>query len=96
MADENIPKVELNYDPQTKAKNAVVEYFNSRVHRADDAIIGVENVYVVWFAFTLGNWKCLLSTSVPDGMYYECTYNREKKEMYLDAYKKFDNISIPD
>jgi len=24
-------------------------------------------------------------------MYYELTYNGDKKELYLDAYKKFEN-----
>jgi hypothetical protein len=27
-------------------------------------------------------------------MYYECTYNGDKNEMYLDAYKKFENKKI--
>ena len=34
--------------------------------------------------------------SVPDGMYYELTYNGDKHEWYLDAYKKFENRCIPD
>jgi len=38
----------------------------------------------------------LLSTDLPDGMYYEVTYNGEKKETYVDAYKKFENRVIPD
>lgn len=29
-----------------------------------------------------------------DGIYYEVTYNGDKKEVYLDAYKKFDNQKI--
>jgi hypothetical protein len=28
-------------------------------------------------------------------MYYEITYNGDKKEFYLDAYKKFENQCIP-
>ena len=39
----------------------------------------------------LQNHKALLSTTLPDGMYYEITYNGDKKEAYLDAYKKFEN-----
>lgn len=51
-------------------------------------------VYTVWKAKILQNWKYLLSTTLPDGMYYELTYNGDKGEWYLDAYKKFDNQCI--
>lgn len=51
-------------------------------------------VFVVWSCKTLQNYKALLSTTLPDGMYYECTYNGDKNEMYLDAYKKFENKRI--
>lgn len=36
-----------------------------------------------------------MSTDLHDGMYYELTYNGDKKEWYLDAYKKFENRCIP-
>jgi hypothetical protein len=54
-------------------------------------------VYVVWSCKTLQNNKALLSTSLTDGMYYELTYNGDEKELYFDAYKKFENqcIEIP-
>ena len=51
-------------------------------------------VYTVWKAKVLQNWKYLLSTTLPDGMYYELTFNGDKGEWYLDAYKKFDNQCI--
>ncbi|WP_293969133.1 DUF6275 family protein [uncultured Ruminococcus sp.] len=51
-------------------------------------------VFVVWSCKTLQNYKALISTTLPDGMYYECTYNGDKNEMYLDAYKKFENKKI--
>lgn len=51
-------------------------------------------VYVVWFCYILGGWKCLVSTTLPDGMYYEVTYNKDNGSIYLDAYKKFDNVEI--
>lgn len=79
-----------------KAKQAVVDYFNSRVDTTNNVAITSDDVYVVWFCKTLQNWKALLSTAVPDGMYYELTYNGDKKELYLDAYKKWENKCVPD
>ena len=52
-------------------------------------------VFVVWQCYILGYAKWLLSTTLPDGMYYELTYNKIKNEFYLDAYKKFENRHIP-
>lgn len=49
------------------------------------------DVFVVWSCKTLQNNKALLSTTLTDGMYYEITYNGDKGEAYLDAYKKFEN-----
>lgn len=52
------------------------------------------NVFVVWSCKTLQNSKALLSTDLKDGMYYELTINGDKKEIYFDAYKKFENKCI--
>ena len=52
------------------------------------------DVYVVWVCKTLQNNKALLSTTLPDGMYFEVTYNGDKQEMYLDAYRKLENRCI--
>lgn len=48
----------------------------------------------LWQCYILGNAKWLLSTTLPDGMYYEVAYNKIKDEFYLDAYKKFENRRI--
>lgn len=79
-----------------KAKRLVVNYYNSRVETTDDFEITEENVFIVWFCKTLQNWKALVSTTVSDGMYYEVTYNGDKQETYLDAYKKWENVRIVD
>lgn len=76
------------------AKKAVADYFNSHKEIADEGRLTPEDVYVVWLCKTLQNNKALLSTTVWDGMYYEVTYNGDKNEMYLDAYKKWDNKCI--
>ena len=76
------------------AINSVVEYFNEHVDVTNRKALAAEDVYVVWCCKTLGNNKALLSTVVPDGMYYEITYNGAKGEMYCDAYKKWENKCI--
>ena len=53
--------------------------------------MGKEDVFIVWYCKTLQNHKALLSTTLYDGMYYEFTYNGDKDEAYLDAYKKWEN-----
>lgn len=79
-----------------KAKRVVVDYFNNRVDRKDNLLIDEDDVFIVWFSKTLQNWKAMVSTTISDGMYYEVTYNGDKKETYLDAYKKFENKRIVD
>lgn len=79
-----------------KAKRLVVEYYNSHVDVTDGFKISENQVYIVWFSKTLQNWKALVSTTVPDGRYYEVTYNGDKKETYVDVYKKWDNVRVPD
>ena len=76
---------------QEFCKEKVVEYFNARVEKTDNTKITKDDVFVVWYCKTLQNAKALLSTTVSDGMYYELTYNGDKKELYLDADKKWEN-----
>lgn len=74
-------------------KAKVVDYFNQKKEKTDTAAeMKKEDVYVVWYCKTLQNHKALLSTPVSDGMYYELTYNGDKRELYFDAYKKWENI----
>lgn len=80
-----------------RAKKLVFEYAKSKMEITDTHVtFDPSMVYIVWFSKTLQNWKALLSTTLPDGMYYEVTYNGDKREAYIDAYKKFDNISVAD
>lgn len=79
---------------QEECKQLVVDYYNKRVDVTDKKKITKDDVYVVWFCKTLQNHKALLSTTVSDGMYYEVTFNGDKDEYYLDAYKKWENVSI--
>lgn len=83
-------------DYQKIARKIVLNYANEHLDKTDNVQITLDNVFIVWFCKTLQNWKALVSTTLPDGMYYEVTYNGNNKEIYLDAYKKFENRKIDD
>ena len=72
-------------------KKTIVNYFNNRTDKFE---ITENDVFIVWSVKVLQNNKALVSTTVSDGMYYELTYNGDKKELYLDAYKKWENKCI--
>lgn len=74
------------------SKDLVKDYTRRHLDPTDE--VKEFEVYVVWYSKTLQNAKALLSTSLPDGMYYEVTYNGNKDEIYFDAYKKFENLKV--
>ena len=79
---------------QEKARKIVMDYFNENICADDVEKITMNDVYVVWFSKTLQNWKAMVSTTIPDGRYYEVTHNGNKNETYLDVYKKQENKTI--
>ena len=79
-----------------RARELVMKYFNDHVDVTDGVQITMDDVYVVWFCKTLQNWKALVSTTVPDGKYYEVTRSGDKDEIYVDVYVKLDNWAVMD
>lgn len=77
-----------------KALSIVDDYIYEHLDKSDS--LPIYDKYVVWQCKTLQNWKWLISSTLCDGMYYEVTYNGDKHEFYLDAYKKFENRCIKD
>ena len=75
-----------------KALKIVEDYIREHLDKSDSEVHF--DVYTVWKAKILQNWKYLISSTLPDGMYYELTYNGDKAEWYLDAYKKFENVVL--
>lgn len=73
-------------------KETIVNYFNNKAEITDNKKITEEDVFIVWSCKTLQNNKAMVSTTISDGMYYELTYNGDKQELYLDAYKKWENV----
>lgn len=77
-----------------RAQMIVLDYINKHLDKSDN--ITDFGVYTVWKCKALQNWKFLISSTLLDGMYYELTFNGDKSEWYLDAYKKFENQVIPE
>jgi hypothetical protein len=81
---------------QDRARQIVVDYYNQQLLEIGEEL-HISQVYVVWFTKALQNWKAMVATDVEsDGMYFEVTYNGDKQEAYLNAYKKISNEVIPD
>ena len=77
-----------------KVLELVKDYIIRHLDKSDE--MPQFEVYIVWKCKVLQNWKYLCASTLPDGMYYEMTYNGDKKEWYFDAYKKFENVCISD
>ena len=70
----------------------VSDYIKEHLDKSDK--IPEFEVYTVWKCKVLQNWKYLCASTLPDGMYYELTYDGDKNRWYLDAYKKFENVVL--
>lgn len=86
--------IDLNLEKDCDALKIVGNYIWEHLDKSDAE--PTFELYTVWKAKILQNWKYLISSTLNDGMYYELTYNGDKREWYLDAYKKFENRRIPD
>lgn len=83
-------------DPQERAKDLVgqVSRYSGPYSKTFE-----RDIRTVWFSKTLQNWKGLfieIRDGKPTEIYYEVTYNGDKKETYVDVYKKLANHCVPD
>lgn len=84
-----------NSDFEKLCLKVVRDYTNEHMDKTDNfPEINEDDVFVVWSCKTLQNNKALVSTTIPNGMYYEITHNGDKNETYVDAYKKWENFAI--
>lgn len=84
------------YPPRDEmARDIVHSYIIDHLDKSDPKPAPFDT-YIVWKCKTLQNWKWLLASTLPDSMYYELTYNGDKHEYYLDAYRKVQNVVVPE
>lgn len=74
----------------TQAKTYVIENYNA--HHDDE--LGIEDVYILWFAKVVSNWKALVASPQARGMIWMVTNNAPRQEVYIEIYKKLNNIKV--
>ncbi len=78
------------------ARDITFNHIKARLEKTGTHVtFSKDEVYVVWFAFILGHWKALISTSLPDGRYYEVT-RKPTHEVFIDTYIKIVNTEYLD
>lgn len=93
MAD-NLKGIPFSSEDEGKDIPQLVKHIVLDQARALGEPLEISDIYVVWFAFVLGNWKALCSTTSPDGRYYEVTYSAERGIGFVDTYRKTHNIEF--
>lgn len=80
-----------------KAQELVYEHVKKRLEPTDAHVnFSLDEVYVVSFSFVLSNWKALVSTTLPNGMYYEVTRDFKLGVTYITAYKQWEHETVAD
>jgi hypothetical protein len=76
------------------AKRLVVENYNKHRDAERSSELPYDGVYIVWFAKMLWNWKAIVASPIVRGLIWEVTSNGYKHEVYIDVYKKLNNVKI--
>ena len=86
----------MNFPKATMTNQEFIDYAKFKVQQwlwrnADDMDgISTDDIFVVWYYKALQNHKALLATRFTNH-YFECTFNGDKGEMYMDVYDKLEN-----
>ncbi len=81
-----------SYEFEVAAKNAVIKIIKEKYGEDYD----ISQISMVWFAHILGFKKAILIDAGENLRLYEVTYNRDKNELYVDAYEKQENVKLVD
>lgn len=79
-----------SYKFEVICKNELIRELKEKYN--EDYVI--QDLHLVWFSKALQNYKCVICDLKDNKRYYECTYNGDKKELYVDIYDKQFNTLI--
>lgn len=81
-----------SYEFEVAAKNAVIKIIRETYGEEYD----ISYIQMVWFAHILGYKKAILIDLGENLRIYEVTYDRDKNQLYVDAYEKETNVMLAD
>jgi hypothetical protein len=79
-----------------KMKKAVYEFMVQHFDITDEVAVTLNDVYIVWTSKALQNWRALISTTLPDGRYYDCVYTGDDNTLTINTYIKYENKHLQD
>lgn len=79
-----------SYEFEVICKNELIKEIKEKYNEE----YKIEEMHLVWFSKALQNMKCCICDSGKNQRYYECTYNGNKQELYVDIYEKKYNTKV--
>jgi len=85
------------FDDMEHAKKITFDYIKTWLFKTNKHLtFGIDELFIIQFSRTLQHSKTWITTTLPDGMYYEVTHNGDDGEWYINAYKKVDKVVYQD
>lgn len=79
-----------SYQFEVVCKNELIKELKEKYN--EDYVI--QDLHMVWFSKSLQNLKCTICDLKDNQRYYECTYNGDKEQLYVDIYEKAHNTAV--
>lgn len=77
-------------DPIADAKWILRDHFQ-KTREGSEGILADSEIFVVYFSYIIGGWKCEMASSKAPGYMFQVTHNKNANETYLDVYVKESN-----
>jgi predicted nuclease of restriction endonuclease-like RecB superfamily len=90
---QNEPGSRENLDPDRflrAAKQLAVDNYNRHYNPETDEALTMDDVYIVWFAKALGNWRAIVSSNVARGLLYDISYSGHRAEVTIDVFRRIN------
>ena len=79
-----------------KMREMVYIFMTQHLDVTDEVAVTLDDVYIVWCSKALQNWRALISTTLPDGRYYDCVYTGDDNTLTIRVYNKYENKHYSD